>query len=47
MDADGIWRNFIDTGGTFTDALGLGPDGQRVRAKLLSGEGAELHAVRS
>lgn len=31
-----MWRIFIDTGGTFTDALGLSPDGRTTRAKVLS-----------
>jgi len=30
------WRLFIDTGGTFTDCLGLAPDGSLHRAKVLS-----------
>ncbi len=31
-----MWRIFIDTGGTFTDALGLSPGGRTFRAKVLS-----------
>lgn len=30
------WRIWVDTGGTFTDALGCSPDGKWVRTKLLS-----------
>ncbi|MGE5233127.1 MAG: hydantoinase/oxoprolinase family protein [Acidobacteriota bacterium] len=30
------WRIWIDTGGTFTDCLAIGPDGQARRAKVLS-----------
>ena len=30
------WRIWIDVGGTFTDALGIGPDGSMRRAKILS-----------
>lgn len=30
------WRLWIDTGGTFTDALGLDPEGRLHRAKVLS-----------
>lgn len=32
----GVWRICIDTGGTFTDAIGIGPDGSTHRAKILS-----------
>jgi 5-oxoprolinase (ATP-hydrolysing) len=31
-----IWRLFVDTGGTFTDCLGLDPEGRLHRAKVLS-----------
>jgi 5-oxoprolinase (ATP-hydrolysing) len=30
------WRIWIDTGGTFTDGLGRSPEGEAVRAKVLS-----------
>ncbi|MBR90861.1 MAG: 5-oxoprolinase, partial [Verrucomicrobiales bacterium] len=40
------WRIYVDTGGTFTDALGVGPDGRRWRGKLLSSEDAPRRAVR-
>lgn len=30
------WEFFVDTGGTFTDCLGRGPDGNEVRVKVLS-----------
>lgn len=30
------WEFFVDTGGTFTDCLGKGPDGKEVRVKVLS-----------
>jgi 5-oxoprolinase (ATP-hydrolysing) len=33
---DGAWRIWIDTGGTFTDALALDPEGRLHRAKVLS-----------
>jgi 5-oxoprolinase (ATP-hydrolysing) len=32
----GRWRIAADTGGTFTDAIGIDPDGRRHRAKVLS-----------
>lgn len=32
----GIWRFFIDTGGTFTDCLALTPEGEERRIKVLS-----------
>lgn len=34
--AEGIWRFWIDTGGTFTDCLALDPHGAWHRAKVLS-----------
>lgn len=34
--ADGRWRLWIDTGGTFTDALGVAPDASLHRVKVLS-----------
>jgi 5-oxoprolinase (ATP-hydrolysing) len=39
-------RIFIDRGGTFTDAIGITPDGPRV-VKVLSNEDAPLAAVRA
>lgn len=30
------WQIWIDTGGTFTDCIGIGPDGRMHRAKVLS-----------
>ncbi|MBO0811084.1 MAG: hydantoinase B/oxoprolinase family protein [Microlunatus sp.] len=35
MTADG-WRFWVDRGGTFTDVVGVGPDGRLVTRKLLS-----------
>lgn len=35
-DAGGVWRLFVDTGGTFTDAVGLTPGGSVRRVKVLS-----------
>ena len=32
----GRWDFFIDTGGTFTDCLGRGPNGKEKRVKVLS-----------
>jgi 5-oxoprolinase (ATP-hydrolysing) len=32
----GVWRFWMDTGGTFTDCLALAPDGSRSRLKVLS-----------
>lgn len=34
MKAD--WKLFVDTGGTFTDAIGVSPAGEMLRAKVLS-----------
>ncbi|MDB6079816.1 MAG: hypothetical protein JWO82_3563, partial [Akkermansiaceae bacterium] len=31
-----LWRIRVDTGGTFTDAWSLGPDGRERRCKILS-----------
>ncbi len=36
MSETGEWEFWIDTGGTFTDCLGRGPDGQYHRTKVLS-----------
>ena len=33
---DHPWRVFVDTGGTFTDAVATGPDGRVRHAKVLS-----------
>ncbi|MFW6206731.1 MAG: hydantoinase/oxoprolinase N-terminal domain-containing protein, partial [Gemmatimonadota bacterium] len=35
-DATGRWRVWIDTGGTFTDCLGVDPAGRLHRLKVLS-----------
>lgn len=34
-----MWRIFVDTGGTFTDCLGVDPEGVTHRAKVLSSSG--------
>src|SRR6218665_4153020 len=34
--SQGPWEFWIDRGGTFTDAIGRGPDGRLATAKLLS-----------
>ncbi len=34
--SDGVWRVWADTGGTFTDCIGIGPDGKARQAKVLS-----------
>ncbi len=31
-----LWHLFVDTGGTFTDALAFSPEGERLEAKVLS-----------
>jgi 5-oxoprolinase (ATP-hydrolysing) len=36
VSGSGGWQIWIDTGGTFTDALGLDPEGELHRAKILS-----------
>lgn len=40
------WQFFIDRGGTFTDCLGVGPDGTRKAIKVLSSDDAPLLAIR-
>ena len=53
MAGDPVWRIAVDTGGTFTDCLGIDPEGRRLRAKVLSsgalrmviGERPSLHEV--
>ncbi len=37
--ARGMWEFWIDRGGTFTDVIGLAPDGQRLACKVLSQSG--------
>ena len=34
--SDALWKVRIDTGGTFTDALGIDPEGRMHRRKVLS-----------
>ncbi len=41
------WRFWIDRGGTFTDAIGMAPDGGLHVAKLLSSDEAPLEAIRA
>jgi len=40
------WEFWIDRGGTFTDCIGLGPDGGLRVVKVLSGDRAPLEAIR-
>jgi len=40
------WRFWIDRGGTFTDAIGLAPDGALHTAKVLSADDAPVAAIR-
>ena len=40
------WRLFIDAGGTFTDAIGISPGGETVRAKVLSSSSIRAGCVR-
>ena len=40
------WEFWIDRGGTFTDCIGLAPDGRLHVAKLLSSDAAPLEAIR-
>src|SRR5262247_911231 len=41
------WDFAIDRGGTFTDCIGLGPDGALHTAKLLSSDAAPAAAIRA
>ncbi len=41
----GRWRIAVDVGGTFTDAVGLSPDGVRHRAKILSADAIRADGV--
>ena len=43
----GVWRFWIDGGGTFTDVIALAPDGLFHTAKLLSGETAPIAGLRT
>lgn len=36
MPGENVWKINIDTGGTFTDCIAQGPDGQLLRTKVLS-----------
>ena len=47
MSAAGRWAFWIDRGGTFTDAIGLAPDGTLHVAKRLSSDEASAAAIRS
>ena len=44
---DAGWRFWIDRGGTFTDCVGLRPDGTRCVTKVLSSDDAALVAIRA
>ena len=39
------WKFFVDTGGTFTDCLGLSPNDELIRAKVLSRGSLSAHAL--
>jgi len=39
------WRFWIDRGGTFTDCIGLSPEGERFTTKVLSSDRAPLEAI--
>ena len=41
------WRIWVDTGGTFTDALGIDPQGRLRRAKVLSSSRLRAAVVES
>jgi 5-oxoprolinase (ATP-hydrolysing) len=41
------WEFWIDRGGTFTDCIGIAPDGARHTAKRLSSERAAIDAIRA
>jgi 5-oxoprolinase (ATP-hydrolysing) len=40
------WEFSVDRGGTFTDCIGLAPDGRLHTAKLLSSDTAPVEAIR-
>ena len=40
------WQFWIDRGGTFTDCIGVGPDGVQHVAKVLSSDDAPAEAIR-
>ncbi len=40
------WSFFVDRGGTFTDCIGLAPDGALHTAKVLSSDAAPVEAIR-
>jgi len=40
------WQFWIDRGGTFTDCIGIAPDGSLHTAKLLSSDAAPVEAIR-
>ena len=41
------WEFWIDRGGTFTDCIGLGPDGALQVFKLLSSDTAPVEGIRA
>jgi len=41
------WQFFVDRGGTFTDCIGIAPDGRTHLAKRLSSDTAPVEAIRS
>ena len=43
----GLWQFWLDRGGTFTDCIGVSPDGAVHRAKRLSTDDAGLAAMRA
>ncbi len=42
-----VWQFFVDRGGTFTDCLGISPDGRVHTTKLLSSDRAPVEAIES
>src|SRR3990170_632134 len=47
MPAAALWEFSIDRGGTFTDCIGLAPDGALHTAKVLSSDAAPVAAIRT
>ncbi|MEZ4278032.1 MAG: hydantoinase B/oxoprolinase family protein [Myxococcota bacterium] len=43
--SSGRWQFFIDCGGTFTDCIGVSPQGAISTTKVLSGPDAPVHAI--
>ena len=45
MTASPTWQFWVDRGGTFTDCLGISPEGEVRTTKVLSSDRAPLEAI--